>query len=343
MAESSLRFDVTTGDWIVFSPERTARPNESAARTESPRSSAEESRCAFCPGNEAETLPAIDVQPDPQSPERWIVRVFANKYPALSPEAPRSCDRTVPLFRQRGGRGVHEVVVCSPDHFAPIARLPEPQLTALLRVLQRRYRVLESNPELEVVQIFGNYGAHAGASLPHPHLQIIAAPVVPRRIRVKYQAAAEYYHAQGVSLYQDLCQAELDAKARIIIDSPEFIAFAPFASRVPYEAWIMPRDPKPSFGLADPAGLPSLARTLRELLQRLQLTLGDPAYNLTFFSAPRRHADEPDFVWHIEILPRLEIDAGFELATGMAINGVLPEAAAEALRRAAIPAVDALG
>ena len=160
--------------------------------------------------------------------------------------------------------------------------------------------------------------------------------MVPRQLRLKYEIAAEYYQAQGVSLYQELCQAELEAKARIIAETPEFVAFAPFASRVPYQAWIVPRDPKPSFGAADPASLPGLARTLRDLLQRMQVTLGDPAYNLTFFGAPRRHADEPDFVWHIEVLPRLHVDAGFELATGMNINSVLPEAAAEALRAAEV-------
>ena len=332
MNENSLRFDLTTGDWVVFAPLRSARPKEEATPVDPPASSAPSSECPFCPGNEAATLPAIEVETDPGHPERWLVRAFPNKYPVLNPEAPQASERALPLFRQRGGYGMHEVVVCSPDHVASIATLSEHQVSALLGVLWRRYRVLSSNPEIEIVQIFGNYGAPAGASMPHPHLQIIAAPVVPRRVRIKYQAATEYHHAQGVSLYRDLRQAELAAKARIIIDTPEFVAFAPFASRVPYEAWIMPRDPKPSFGLADVRSLPGLARTLRELLKRLQMALGNPAYNLTFFSAPRRHADEPDFVWHIEVLPRLEPDAGFELATGMAINSVLPEVAAEELR-----------
>lgn len=333
MHETALRFDVTTGDWVVFSRQRSERPMQYPTRSEAPPRSEPDPNCPFCPGNEANTPPAVDVEPDPDDPERWLVRVFPNKYPALRPDVPRTRDRKQPLFRCMGGRGVHEVIVCSPEHAWPIARLPEAQVTALLRVLQRRARVLGSDPELEVVQLFENHGARAGSSLPHPHLQIVAAPVVPRLIRMKYAVAAEYYHAQGVSLYEDLCQAELDAKERIVLETPEFIAFTPFASRIPYETWVVPREPKPSFALADPSSLPALARTLRETLQRLQVALGDPAYNLTFFGAPRRHADEPDFVWHIEILPRLEIAAGFEYATGMAINSVLPEVAADALRR----------
>jgi UDPglucose--hexose-1-phosphate uridylyltransferase len=336
MLETSLRFDVTTEDWVVFSRQRSDRPREHPTRSDAPPRSVPVQNCPFCPGNEAETTPAVDVEPDPDDAERWLVRVFPNKYPALRPDVPRTRDRKMPLFRQMGGRGVHEVVVCSPDHAWPIARLPEQQITALLRVLQRRHRVLGADPELEVVQIFENHGPRAGSSLPHPHLQIIAAPIVPRLIRLKYEVAAEYYHAQGVSLYEDLCQGELDAKDRIILETNDFIAFAPFASRVPYETWIVPREPKPSFGLADPSCLPGLARALRELLQRMQVALGDPAYNLTFFGAPRRHIDEPDFVWHIEVLPRLEIAAGFEFATGMAINSVLPEVAADALRRVVV-------
>ena len=333
MLETALRFDVTTRDWVVFATGRSRRPIEHPRRSEAPPPSVPDRACPFCPGNEANTPPAIDVEPDPADPERWLVRVFPNKFPALRPDASRTRERTQPLFRQMGGRGAHEVVVCSPDHAWSLARLPEAHVTAILRVLQRRYRALGADPELEVVQIFENHGARAGSSLSHPHLQIIAAPVVPRLIRLKYEVAEEYYHAQGVSLYADLCQAELDAKSRVILETPEFVAFAPFASRIPYETWIVPREAKATFGLAESHSLPALARTLRELLQRLQVALGDPAYNLTFFGAPRRHSDEPDFGWHIEVLPRLEIAAGFELATGMAINSVLPEFAAEALRR----------
>jgi UDPglucose--hexose-1-phosphate uridylyltransferase len=332
MSDPSLRFDATTRDWVVFAPQRSARPKEYEEKTE-PRRAGPDRECPFCPGNEAQTLPAIDVETDPAAPERWLVRAFSNKYPALRPDALAKRDRAADLLQQMGGRGVHQVVVCSPDHAGSIARLPEPQITALLRVLQRRQRALNEDPTLELVQIFQNHGERAGASLPHPHLQIIGTPVVPQQLRLKYQIAAEYYQAQGVSLYQDLCRAELETQARIILEAPDFVAFAPFASRFAYQTWIVPRTPTPSFDLADPSCLPGLGRVLGEVLRRMQIALDDPAYNLTFFGAPRRHADEPDFVWHIDIVPRLEIQAGFELATGMAVNSVLPEDAAEALRR----------
>lgn len=337
MSEPSLRFDATTRDWVVFAPQRAARPQEFEETSEPPVASNEKD-CPFCAGNEAQTLPAIDVEVDPEAPQHWLVRAFSNKYPALRPDAPAKRDRGATLLQHMGGRGAHQVVVCSPDHLGSIARLREPQVSALLRVLQRRQRALNADPTLELVQIFQNHGERAGASLPHPHVQIIGTPVVPQQLRLKYQIAAEYYQAQGVSLYQDLCQAELEAKARIVLEGPEFVAFAPFASRFPYQTWIVPRTPMPSFDLAEPSCLPALGRALREVLRRMQLALDDPAYNLTFFGAPRRHADEPDFVWHIDIVPRLEIQAGFELATGMAVNSVLPEDAADALRRVELDA-----
>jgi UDPglucose--hexose-1-phosphate uridylyltransferase len=327
-----LRFDVTTSDWVVFASNRSERPSQTTLPS-SPRATADvEETCPFCPGNEAECGAAIDVEMDPEHAERWLVRAFPNKYPALLPGAPLVRDGSGPFFREMVGRGVHEVVVCSPHHARPIAQLPVQQVTALLRLLHRRHRVLAADPQLEIVQVFENRGRRAGASLFHPHLQIVAAPVVPRHVRLKYSMAADYYNAQGVSLYADHCRAELAAGRRVVIETPDFVAFVPFASRVPYETWIVPRKGAPSFELSDPSSLPSLAATLRELLGRLHVALDDPAYNLTFFGAPRRHVDEPDFVWHIEVLPRLGIAAGFELATGMAINSVLPETAAQVLR-----------
>jgi UDPglucose--hexose-1-phosphate uridylyltransferase len=144
--------------------------------------------------------------------------------------------------------------------------------------------------------------------------------------------AAEHYHKRGRSLYEDMRHAELEDGSRVILQNSKFVAFAPFASRTPYEVWILPTKNAPTFAQSDPEALPELASLLKSALHRLHLALGDPPYNLTFNSAPWRHSDEPDFVWHIQLLPRISALAGFELATGMAINPILPEQAAEKLR-----------
>ena len=260
------------------------------------------------------------------------MRVVTNKYPALVPTAPGERNGSGSFFTETGGRGVHEVVVESPEHSRPLAQQSPEQVLRVLDVLRRRTEVLARDPALEMVQIFKNHGQRAGSSLPHPHTQIIAASVVPRQIRTKISIAMEHYHKRGRSLYEDMRRAELEDGSRVILENPKFVAFAPFASHTPYEVWILPKTNAPTFAQSSPEALPELADVLHSVLYRLHVALGDPPYNLTFNGAPRRHADEPDFVWHIQLLPRVSALAGFELATGMSINPILPETAAEKLR-----------
>lgn len=330
---STLRFDVTTGDWVAFSDLRGKRPDgfrKHAQHSTLPPNY--EPSCPFCPGNEASTPEATDLEPDPRDPSRWSVRLCGNKYPVLAPTASTSRRLLGPLFREMDGHGRHELLIESPDHARTLAEQPLEQVERLFHVLHRRARSLASDPSLELVQIFKNHGSLAGSSMPHPHFQILATPVVPRQIRIKYQMAAEYYNTTGTSVYSELCRAELEAAVRVVSVNSDFVAFAPFASRTPYETWIVPRRPASTFDNAEPMSLTTLAAILLDVLNRLARVLDHPPYNLVINSAPRRHADEPDFVWHIEVLPRLATSAGFELGTGMAINTVLPEVAAEALR-----------
>ncbi|HET9954278.1 MAG TPA: galactose-1-phosphate uridylyltransferase [Polyangiaceae bacterium] len=333
---SILRFDVTTGDWLAYSSSRAHRPDGfGRVALSAPPAVAREPHCPFCPGNEALTPATIDVDPHPDDAESWCVRIVANKYPVLEPSASTLRRLAGPLFREMDGHGRHELVIETERHDLALPDQSPEHVLRLLRVLHRRSQALSRDPTLEVVQIFKNHGAVAGSSMPHPHFQILATPVLPREIRLKHETAAEYYNVAGVSVYTDLCRAELEVGTRIVSINDEFVAFAPYASRVPYETWILPRKAAPTFESADVMSLPLLAEILKQVLGRMKRALNDPPYNLVVNSAPRRHADEPDFVWHIEVLPRLTTTAGFELATGMAINTVLPEQAAEVLRATA--------
>ncbi len=330
----TLRFDVTTGDWVAYPVGRAVRPNGFMSTPSVRPHAIRDPECPFCPGQEARTPAVVDVETDPEAPQTWSVRAFPNRFPALVPNASSVRQNHGTLFREMGGRGVHEVVVESPHHSQSLGLQPAEQVHRLLKLLHRRDCALSADPSLEVVQIFKNHGRRAGSSMPHPHFQILGAPVVPRQIRTKYAVAAEHYHANGESLYKALWNAELEDGRRVVLANDHYVAFAPFASRVPYETWIVPKAEAPAFGMADPETLGSLAKVLKGVLERIHLVLEDPPYNLTINSAPRRHVDEPDFVWHVEILPRFSAIAGFEFATGMAINIVLPEVAAERLRDA---------
>ncbi len=331
----SLRFDVTTGDWVVLASERAARPDQlHYAESLAAPAADHDPTCPFCPGNAASAGAVIDECPDPESPASWSVRLIENRYPALRPDL--SPERRVPhpLFRDMEGHGRHEVLIESPHHARALDEQPPSQVARMLTVLHRRSAVLARDPRLEVVQIFKNSGAAAGSSQPHPHCQLIATPVVPRQIRIKHHVASEYFQLNGRSVYVDLLQAELEASVRIVTTNEHFVAFVPFAARSPFEVCILPRTPRPTFELAPPDSLLPLGEVLTDVLRRLRALLGPAPFNLLINSAPHRHADESDFVWHVEILPRLAQPAGFELATGMAINVVAPEVAAEHLRAA---------
>lgn len=333
-AVSLLRYNVSTGDWVVMASVRATRPDPLGVprRTPSEPPPEHDASCPFCPGNEGKTPDTIDEEPDPDDPTRWSVRLCKNKFPALREDLPTERRLIGPLFREMEGHGRHEILIESPHHGLSLWDQAPSQVLRVLRVLHRRSCALAGDSRLEVVQIFKNHGTAAGSSMPHPHFQIIATPIVPRQIRIKFQMAAEHYQVTGQSVYVELCHAEIEAGVRIVASNDAYVAFTPFASRVPYETWVLPRQPAPTFDLADPSTLPLLGEMIRDVLGRLRTVLDDPPFNLVINSAPRRHADEPDFVWHIEILPRLSQPAGFELSTGMSINSVAPEIAAERLR-----------
>jgi UDPglucose--hexose-1-phosphate uridylyltransferase len=231
------------------------------------------------------------------------------------------------------GIGRHEVIVESPDHNADLARLPVPHVRSVLEAYVARYRALRAHTR-GVVVIFRNHGARAGTSLSHPHSQIIATPVVPVQIRHRFDVAVRHYDTTGSSLYLDNLAAELSDGRRIVHESRRFVAFQPYASLGPHETWIVPRMQTASFGGVTPAALDELAGVLRLVLAALSTALDDPDYNLIVHSAPPGDEKRGYFVWHIRIMPRLATPAGFELATGMAINASLPEQTAGVLRAA---------
>jgi UDPglucose--hexose-1-phosphate uridylyltransferase len=329
-----LRYDVTTGDWLILAEARAERPN--VPRPVLPVEPATvpdyDPKCPFCVGNDAALAEIIDEEPDPADPARWSVRLVANKYPVVRPELTPERRLSGSLFREMDGHGRHEVLIETPHHGQGLADQSPAQIARVLTVLHRRSRVLGEDRRLEVVQIFKNSGAAAGSSQVHSHFQLIATPIVPRQIRIKFETAAEHYQITGSSVYVELYRAEIEAGVRLVAVNDEYVAFTPFASRTPYEIWILPRDPVPTFDLAQVSSLPVLAELLSEVMRRLRAVLDDPPYNLIINSSPRRHADEPDFVWHIEIVPRVSHTAGFELATGTSVNFVSPEVAAERLR-----------
>jgi UDPglucose--hexose-1-phosphate uridylyltransferase len=256
----------------------------------------------------------------------------ANKFPALTIEAdPRHFD-DVDGFRSMGGCGAHEVVIESREHSRFLADQPVEQIERVLRTVQLRSQDLLRDRRFQTVVVFKNHGEAAGTSLRHPHWQIIATSVVPRQLRQKHLVATDYFDQTGNCLYCVLLQRELSAEKRVLEANDAFAAVLPYASHVPFETWIVPLHHRSSFAHEEPGRFRALAQLLKNTLTRLHRGLENPGFNLTIDSVPRGEEDKEYFLWHVRILPRLSIPAGFELGSGMSINTVLPEEAAAYLR-----------
>jgi UDPglucose--hexose-1-phosphate uridylyltransferase len=236
-----------------------------------------------------------------------------------------------------GGYGVHEVLIESPEHLRSFADQSLEHAERVVRVVHSRFVALMEDPRLRAIVVFKNHGEGAGTSQRHPHWQIIATPVVPRQLRLKHAIATEYFDRTSRCLYCVTLEEELVSGARVLAANEHYVAVLPFASHVPYQVRILPREHRSSFGRVRADGLRTLAHILQLVLARLDAALGDPDFNLTLGTAPLGDEDKRYFLWHVDILPRLATAAGFELGSGMSINPVLPEVAADALRKAIAP------
>lgn len=329
---SSLRFDITTDDWVIFAPERMRRPHDSGKGVAP--AAAPETLCPFCPSNEHLTSPEIYALRGGTAPNTpgWAVRVVPNKFPALRIEEDHHRHEDGPLFRFMGGCGAHEIIIEGPDHTLFLGHQSVEHVEFVLRTLQVRFNDLIGDTRFQTTVIFKNHGEGAGASLRHPHWQLIAMPVVPRTLRLKHAVATDYFDRTGDCLYCVLLEEELFSGQRVVAQNDHYAAIMPYAAHAPFETWILPKGHQSSFGRVEPARLRPLADLLKTILLKFYTGLEKPDFNLTINTVPRGDEDKKYFLWHMEIVPRLTRPAGFEMGSGMSINTVLPEQAAEHLR-----------
>ena len=332
---SELRLNRATKEWIILATERAKRPHQFLAKSAKERLPAHDSACPFCPGNEKLTPPEVYAlrekgsQPGKSS---WRIRVVTNKYPALDPMK-KMTKITGRFFRTASGVGKHEVIIETPQHNKSIATMSKRQVEETCLVYLRRYLILEKDRRFKLIIIFRNHGVTAGTSLRHPHSQVIALPLVPASVRHLLEEAMRYYDDHGSCVFCDMLEEELAAKKRVIFKNEKFVAFHPFASRTPFETWIVPRKHNACFGNIAPDEVKSMAAVLKHILKKLHNKLGDPDYNLLIRTAPIKDAQEDYYHWYVQILPRLTTPAGFELGSGVYINTSLPEATARFIQK----------
>jgi len=335
-----LRQNFFTKEWVIIATERAKRPEDLITHRVITPAPAFLETCPFCPGNENKTPP--EVLRYPAKGDRWQVRVIPNKFAALSSDIQPT--RSLQHLRRRvEGFGFHEVIVDSPDHSACMAQLSDEQVANILGMYRQRYNALSLDHRINHITIFKNHGLDAGASLQHPHSQVIATPVIPSQVRHRLFEALRHYDDVGECMFCHMVEREIEDKTRVVLKSERFVAMEVFASATPFATHIFPLRHMASFGDISEMEMNDLAHTLRALLAKIYVGLENPDLNFTIRSAPAEYAGARHFHWYVSVIPRLTRVAGFELGSGMFINTVLPEAAAEYLRKIAIDKVSGVG
>ncbi len=324
---SELRQDIVTGDWVVIATGRGKRPDE-FANHDHESSDVGIEQCPF--ENPEATSQEKDVLIYTSGDESWTLRVFPNKFPAFSRgKTPKKLGEG-PYFAMSGA-GYHEVIVTR-DHYNQLATMEVWQAAEVLDAYQDRYLSLMKRKSVKYIQIFHNHGKTSGASLPHPHSQLMAIPVVSPYIDLELRGAERYYKSTRKKVYSVMAEYESETKTRVVFENEKFIAFCPFASRSAFEVWVMPKKSSPYFERIFDEDKMLAGEALRAALFSLYRGLGDPSYNFYLHTSPCDGRDYPHYGWHIEILPKTAVWAGFELSTGIEISAIEPEKAAEFLR-----------
>ena len=336
MTPPEFRRDPLHHTWVVFAPERQRRPNDFA-----PTVLQTGALDPFAEGNERLTPPEVyAVRKEKTKPNEpgWRVRVVPNRYPAMRVEGQLEATPDG-LYDRLTGLGAHEVIIETPDGTVALEDLPIKSIAENLTSYRERIIDLDKDSRFQHIYIFKNVGPSAGASLSHAHSQLVALPLVPPLIEGKLARAREHYIVKQRSLFSDILHTERADGSRLVAENDSFVLFCPYASRFPFELAIFPKRHHPDYTSVNPLEMQDLAEVLRFAVQRLNAVLEKPGYNLLLHTAPLRRphteryaSTRYDYSWHLEIVPRFNALAGFEIGLGAFINTVYPEEAARFLR-----------
>jgi len=338
-----LRKDPITQEWVIIATERARRPSDFTHLTIAEPDKPEYSpTCPFCPGKELMTPPEILAYRAGANANigDWWVRVVPNKFPALAIEGDLN-KRGFGMYDMMNGVGAHEVIIETPKHNLDPAMMTNEQMAEVLWAYRERYLDLRKDPRFKYILIFRNHGKVAGASLEHPHSQLIATPMIPIDVQNEMQGGDTYFKFHDRCIWCDMVHQELGQATRVVSETDHFLAFEPFASKYPFETWLLPKAHQASFPAMTRERVEEFAVLVRETLGRISRCLNSPPYNYAIHTAPCTGEDSEVFHWHMVIMPRLTIAAGFEMGTGIFINVTSPEDAARYLREAVEPTGDA--
>ncbi|MBI1974976.1 MAG: hypothetical protein HYS57_01290 [Parcubacteria group bacterium] len=337
---SELRQDPVSGDWIVIATGRAKRWKTTSFKQKKKRAPIPpRSTCPFeDPQKTGHGLPLLmldrkgkEMRIMPGEKPDWFVQIVTNKYPAFGKGDCSIVHRDWPHLWLEGA-GFHEVVIFR-DHVKHMAHMTRDEIDVTLQAYQKRYQQLMHEDCVEYIMIYHNHGREAGASIFHPHSQIIANPVIPPDVGRSIKGSAQFYEKNRSCIHCAVIAAERKFKKRVIYENKSMVLLAPFASKVAFEVRAYPKRHAHAFEMVSSVIRRDVADVLKVALSKIVRGLGEPAYNFFIHTAPTRPEHFAHYHWHIEILPKTSIWAGFELGTGMEISSVAPEAAAAYLRK----------
>ncbi|MDP1719219.1 MAG: HIT domain-containing protein [bacterium] len=326
MENSELRQDIVSGDWIVVAPGRAKRPHtvKVAARKRAPKTT-----CPFEDPQKAGNKPPSLIYPDGKN---WQLQIVENKYPAVMHH--KICGKLMlkgpyPTMLAAG----HHDLLITRDHNKNFPHLSKEQANQVFQALRDRYLMLFNDPCLSYIFMLHNWGPGAGASIYHPHYQIIALPVVPPDVQHSLNGSHQYWEKHKKCVHCVMLEYEMKEGKRIIYENEGAVALAPFVSRGPFEVRIFPKKHMPFFENTLDEDIAYVVDALQQTLRRFEKKLKDPDYNFFIHTAPLRGKEEQEhYHWHIEAYPKVSIRAAFEAGTGVEINDVDPDQAAKLLK-----------
>jgi UDPglucose--hexose-1-phosphate uridylyltransferase len=329
-----LRKDPITGRWVIIATDRAKRPSDFIRQ---PVPLPGPSVCPFDYGNEHKTPPEVLAYRNSGGRDEpgWRVRVVPNKFPVLGIEGELTRDGEG-MYDKMNGIGAHEVIVETPQHSMTLAEMPEHQIEELLWAFKERVTDLKRDKRFRYILLFKNHGEAAGASLEHPHSQLIALPVIPKRVKEEVEGARLFYEMKERCIFCDIIRQETASATRLVSETERFAVLEPYAPRFPFETWVLPKRHQSHFEDADAPTLKDMAWVLRSTMRKIDKVLERPAYNFIVHSAPVQDVDLEHYHWHLEIIPKLTKVAGFEWGTGFYINPTPPEESARFLREAGL-------
>jgi len=336
MKGSELRQDLISGDWILIVPGRAKRPEEFKRKSKSQKKPI--SGCPFENPKKSGNGPAISVYDKDghiinSNSKNWGLQIFPNKYPAVSHS------KIKPEIKRRGpylfmkGVGHHDILVTR-DHNKNFPKLSKLEGYAVFKAFRDRYLSLLKAKDVIYVSMFNNWGEKAGASIYHPHYQLLSVPIIPPVIEHYLNGSETYFKKNGKCVSCTEIAMELNDKKRIVFENACAVAYAPFVSRGEFEIRVFPKNHIPFFEETSDSILLCVSEALQKVLKGFEKALNFPDYNFFIHTAPTKNKKSyTHFHWHIEIQPKLNISAGFELSTGIEVNVVPPEDAAKLLKK----------